>query len=134
MTVKGVLLGGLPVQLLLFASLHAQVVPLPADNEVAIGALNLQTAVAPAGQTVTYVNVTVDPSANGGDWIEVIVGDDPASSLTTIPSLTLPNGTEMTAVNASAGFNFSTYSFNIASYSDFPSMESDAAHSWTCAD
>jgi hypothetical protein len=61
MTVKGVLLGGLPVQLLLFASLHAQVVPLPADNEVAIGALNLQTAVAPAAvqvESMAYTNFT----------------------------------------------------------------------------
>jgi hypothetical protein len=103
----------------------AQIAPLSSDI-VNLNGTSFQATVAPSGQTITLVNVTVDSSSLGGDQIEVIAGDDPAGTANTVPSLILPSGVEVTSANsASFGFTFLTYSFTIGSYADFPSLASD---------
>ncbi len=63
--------------------------------------MDVQLFTAPPSTPATYLNLTVDASANDGDFIDV-VSPSPQVQM----SLILPNGTEVTAGNAST-FGFS---------------------------
>jgi hypothetical protein len=63
--------------------------------------MNVQILTVPPSTAATYLNLTVDASPNGGDFIDVL---SPNSQLQI--SLILPGGTDVTSSNAaSLGFS-----------------------------
>ena len=63
--------------------------------------MDVQVLTVPASTPATYLNLTVDASANGGDFIDVV---SPSAQI--LISLVLPNGTEVTVGSASTlGFS-----------------------------
>jgi hypothetical protein len=84
--------------------LRAQIGPLPAAT-LSLTKTNQQTIVIPAANPSTLINVSVDQPANGQDSIDVLTSDP-----NVVITLLLPNGTEITANNASSnGFIFTGY-------------------------
>ena len=86
------------LSLLVYAqSTNGQSVSVPAQ------AMDVQVLAVPASTPATYLNVTVDASTSGADFIDVLS----PNSLVLI-SLILPAGTEVTPANAvSLGFSVS---------------------------
>jgi len=84
--------------LLLYAQLaNGQSVSIPAQG------MDVQVVSVPASTPATFLNVTVDASSNGSDFIDVI-----SSNSQILISLILPAGTEVTPTNASSfGFTVS---------------------------
>ena len=101
---------------------YSQIAPFQADG-IHMSGTSTQLMAVPAVASPTLLNVAVDTSGAGGDFLDVAVGDP-----SVLISLITPGGTEVTAGNAASyGFTFSTYSADSSSDSLNP-LTSGGAH------
>lgn len=92
---------------LAFAAMLAAVAyaQMPADQPVFIPAqaMCVRVTAVPPSTPATYLDLSVDPSSDGGDVIDVV-----SSNAQVVISLVLPNGIEVTPTNAS-GLGFTVF-------------------------
>ena len=93
---------GLLLSLITLVPIKGQVVPYGSENSVPLAAFDTRSARVPAGASPTLIQLTVDPSAGGGDFFDILVGNSQVNI-----SLILPSSAEVNAGNASAmGFEY----------------------------
>jgi len=75
-------------------TLRAQIAPNRPDSVAPASAIDFQTVPVPVNSVVS-IAMTLDPSAGGGDVVDVLLGD-PGLQV----SIVLPSGTELNSGNA----------------------------------